>query len=95
MEFMHVLLQRPGRGIRMIDTPACGMLADGAVLSMPGIVCQAPVKLSGFKVHSELSVADIPYIDAVLGMDFLAPLYSFGELAESVHDGKKHKHQLI
>jgi hypothetical protein len=56
------------------------MLADGAALSIPGIVCQAPLKLSGVKFHSEFLVADIPYIDAVLGMDFLArfnPLVSW------------------
>jgi hypothetical protein len=72
-------------GIGMIDAPASGTMADGTQLPIPGLVRKAPVKLSGFKFKSDFLVADIPGIDAVLGMDFLAR-FNPGKLAKTVHD---------
>jgi hypothetical protein len=79
-------------GIRMIDAPAAGTMADGTALSIPGLVRKAPVKLSGFKFQSDFLVADIPGIDAVLGMDFLArfnPVVSWRKRSMTVqHKGQ-------
>jgi hypothetical protein len=47
------------------------MLADGTPLAIKGIVT-APAKIASFRFNLPLLVADIPELDVVLGMDFLA-----------------------
>jgi hypothetical protein len=48
-----------------------GMLADGTPLAIKGIVT-APAKVASFRFNLPLLVADIPELDVVLAMDFLA-----------------------